>query len=193
MEIALSIIMGICLSAASGFRIFVPFLILSITSVTGLVNLGSSAEWLGTYPALIAFGVATVVEIGGYYSPWIDNMLDLISTPLSIVAGIVLTSSLLTDINPLLKIVLSIVCGGGAAINVQLLTVKARALSSFFTTGLGNPVVSTIETISSVLISFLTIFLPILALLVVIIIFYLIFRLIKKASAKMKSKASVSY
>lgn len=187
MEIFLSIIMGISLSAASGFRVFVPFLVISIASIAGWVGLPESAMWMGTYPALIAFGVAAVVEIGGYYSPWIDNMLDLISSPLAIIAGIVLSGSFIVDINPLLKWTLAIVCGGGAAMNVQLLTVKARALSSFFTTGIGNPVVSTIEGISSFVVSFLAIWLPLIAFAVVVVISILIFRLIRKISRKSKT------
>lgn len=188
MEIFLSIIMGICLSAASGFRIFVPFLIMSVASLAGWVNLGSSAEWLSTYPALITFGAATIVEIGGYYNPWIDNMLDLISTPLALIAGTILTSSLITDINPLLKITLAIICGGGAALNVQFLTVKARALSSFFTTGLGNPIVTTLETVSSIFFSFLSLFIPILAFIILIIFIFVTVKLIKKAGKKMKTR-----
>ncbi len=187
MEIFLSIIMGISLSAASGFRVFVPFLVISIASIAGWVGLPESAMWMGTYPALIAFGVAAVVEIGGYYSPWIDNMLDLISSPLAIIAGIVLSGSFIVDINPLLKWTLAIVCGGGAAMNVQLLTVKARALSSFFTTGIGNPIVSTIEGISSFVVSFLAIWLPLIAFAVVVVISILIFRLIRKISRKSKT------
>ena len=180
MEIILSIIMGISLSAASGFRVFVPFLILSGSSLLGWVDLGSNASWMATYPAFITFAIATIFEIIGYYSPWVDNMLDLIATPLAIVAGVVLTSSMIVDINPLLKWALAIVCGGGAAINVQLLTVKVRALSSFFTTGVGNPVVSTIENISSIFISILAIVVPIISFIIVIIIVYLIYKKVVK-------------
>lgn len=188
METALSIVMGISLSAAAGFRVFVPFLIMSIASLAGWIDLSGTAEWMGSYPALISFGVATIVEIGGYYSPWIDNMLDLIATPLSIIAGTLLTSSVIIDMNPLLSWTLAIICGGGAALNIQLLTVKARALSSFITTGIGNPVVSTIENISSTAVSFLAVFIPIIAFLALVLISILIYRLIVKAKAKLKSQ-----
>ncbi len=186
MQILLSIITGISMSAACGFRIFVPFLVMSIASLSGWVSFGNETSWIGTYPALIVFGVATIVEIGGYYNPWIDNMLDLISTPLALIAGIILTSSILTDINPFWKWTLSIIAGGGAAINVQLLTVKARAFSSFITTGLGNPIVSTIETLSSITISFLSIFVPVVAFLLLLLIVVFIYKMIKKAKDRRK-------
>jgi len=74
-EILLTILMGIGLSAASGFRIFIPFLVISIASLTGNLTLVDSFSWIGTYPALITFGMATVLEIAGYYIPWVDNIL----------------------------------------------------------------------------------------------------------------------
>src|SRR5262245_3826330 len=76
MEIFLSICLGIGLSAACGFRVFVPLLCLSIAAKAGYVHLTPSFAWIGTLPAIIAFGVATVLEIGAYYIPWLDNVLD---------------------------------------------------------------------------------------------------------------------
>lgn len=187
MEILLSVIIGISLSAASGFRVFVPFLVLSICSYAGWINLGDGASWIGSIPAMISFGVATVLEIGAYYVPWIDNMLDLASLPISLVAGALLTSSVILELDPLLKWTLAIVLGGGAALNVQMLTIKARALSSVFTSGIGNPIVSTIENVSSALVSFLAIFLPVLAIAFLIFVIYLIFRLMKKARVMLRT------
>jgi len=172
--------MGVSLSAASGFRLFVPLFILSLASLAGWIDSGKTFEWIATYPALILFGFASLLEIIGYYCPWIDNMLDLIATPLSIFAGIILTSAVLTDTYPYLKWAVIIVFGGGASMNVQLLTVKARALSSVFASGKGNSIVSTIENISSIVISVLAIFIPVLSLILSAAIGYLIYLKIVK-------------
>ena len=187
MDIIISVLIGLSLSAASGFRVFVPFLVLSICSYSGWIDLGDSSAWIGTLPAIISFAVATAVEIGGYYIPWIDNMLDLISLPASIVGGVLLTSSVIVEMDPLLKWSLAIIVGGGAALNTQMLAIKARALSSVFTSGLGNPIVSTIENISSAVISFLAIFLPVLALIALIVAVYIIYRIIARAKAVLKA------
>lgn len=177
----LSLIMGICLIAASGFRLFVPFFVLSLASITGLFIPGESLEWIATYPALISFGAASLIEICGYYSPWIDNMLDLITTPFSIFIGIFLMSLVLTDFNPFLKWVLIIIFGGGIALNVQLLTVKARALSFVFKSGRGNFIVSTVENISSIIISILAILIPVVSLLVMtLIIIWIYVKIVKE-------------
>ena len=188
MEIFLSIIIGISLSAAAGFRVFIPFLVLSICSYAGLINLGEGSSWIGTVPAMISFGAATAAEIGGYYIPWIDNMLDLITLPASLVAGALLSSSVIVDLDPLLKWTLAIVLGGGAALNTQVLTIKARALSSVFTTGIGNPIVSTIESVASSVISILAIFLPILALFALGIAIFFTYRIIRKATLMLKTQ-----
>lgn len=172
----LIIISGICLSAACGFRIFIPFLILSIFSYTGNIELNEGALWISTIPALIIFSSLTVLEIIGYYIPWIDNMLDLISTPLSIIAGIIILSSLLIDVNPAIKWIFSILFGGVISFNVQLMTVKARALTSVFESGFGNSVFSTIELIAALLISVLAIFQPVISLAILLLLTYLIFR-----------------
>jgi hypothetical protein len=46
-DLFLPVIIGVGLSAAVGFRIFVPFLALSIFSLLGYINLSSGFEWIG--------------------------------------------------------------------------------------------------------------------------------------------------
>ena len=45
-------------------------------------------HWIETTPAILAFGVATGLEIGAYYFPWLDNLLDLFATPAAVAAGV---------------------------------------------------------------------------------------------------------
>ena len=167
-EILLTILMGIGLSAASGFRIFIPFLVISIASLTGNLTLADSFSWIGTYPALVTFGVATVLEIVGYYIPWVDNILDTITSPMAVIAGAILMASVVTDISPLFKWTLAIIAGGGIAGTIQALTGVTRVASSVTTGGLGNPAVSTVESGSSLTLSAFAIFIPVIAAIVVI-------------------------
>jgi hypothetical protein len=162
METVLSILLGIGLSAACGFRIFVPFLVMSIASLSGHLQLAHGFEWIGSYAALIAFSVATCLEIAGYYIPWLDHLLDTIATPAAVVAGTVASAALVADMSPLLKWSLAIIAGGGAAGLVQGTTVATRSLSLVGTGGLANPLVSTLELIGSVMTSVLTIVVPVL-------------------------------
>jgi len=62
MEPFLGFLVGIGLSAACGFRVFVPLLVVSIASHTGHLHLSSGIEWRVSTAALIAFATA---ELGG--------------------------------------------------------------------------------------------------------------------------------
>src|SRR5438552_4638510 len=130
METLLSICVGIGLSAACGFRVFVPLLVMSIAAASGHLTVASGFQWIGSYPALVAFSVATLLEIAGYYIPWVDNLLDTIAIPAAIIAGTLITASLVTDVSPFLKWTLAIIAGGGVAGMVQGTTVVARGASS---------------------------------------------------------------
>lgn len=163
MNTLLSVLLGIGLSAACGFRIFVPFLLVGIAARTGHVTLGPTFDWLAATPALIALGVATVLEIAAYYIPWVDHVLDVFATPAAVVAGMVMTASVVTGLDPMLKWTLALIAGGGIAATVQALTVGTRKVSLLTTGGLANPVVSTAELLAAVLLTVLAIALPLLA------------------------------
>lgn len=171
-ETFLSICIGIGLSAACGFRVFVPLLCLSLAAHFGAdhVHLAKSFAWIGSYPAMIAFGVATLVEIVAYYIPWLDNALDAAAVPIATVAGIFLTASVVTDIDPFWRWTLAVIAGGGIAASTQLATTKARVASTATTGGVANPILSTIEAASSTVLSVLAVIWPIVALVLVIAI-----------------------
>jgi len=167
METILSICVGIGLSAACGFRVFVPLLAMSLAALSGHLTLGPGFEWIGSYPALIAFSVATCVEIGAYYVPWLDHLLDTIATPAAVIAGTVITASVVTDMSPFLKWTLAVIAGGGAAGLVQGTTVTARGASALTTAGLANPLVATIELGGAIVTSLLAIVAPVVAVLLI--------------------------
>jgi hypothetical protein len=158
-----SVLLGIGLAAACGFRIFVPFLIVGIAARTGHLALGDSFAWLSSTPALIALGVATVLEIGAYYVPWLDHVLDVIATPAAVVAGAVMTASVVTGLDPMTRWTLALIAGGGIAGTVQALTVGARKVSLLTTAGVANPIVATGELFGSILVAIAAIALPLLA------------------------------
>ena len=152
METLLSILVGIGLSAACGFRVFVPMLIVSAAAWMGWLPLSADFQWLGTLPALIAFAVATVVEVAAYYVPWVDNALDA----------------------------LAIIAGGGTAATVQSFTTVARAGSSVVSLGFLNPLFATVELIGATGLAVLVIALPIAGLLVAGGVIWLLVRIVRR-------------
>ncbi len=162
LELVLAICLGVGLSAACGFRVFVPLLGMSAAALSGQVALSPEFEWIGTWPAVACFLTASVLEVAAYYVPWIDNALDSIATPVAVVAGSLLTASVLGDVSPLLKWSLAVIAGGGTAGLVQTATVALRGTSSLTTGGLGNFLVATAELVASVCTTLLALLVPIL-------------------------------
>jgi uncharacterized membrane protein len=177
MEILVSLCIGITLSAACGFRIFVPPLIMSVGAIYFDLPVGNQFAWVATYPAMITFAIATFVEIVAYYIPVIDNLLDTIEIPTALAVGTMLTAASLGEMDPVLKWAIALIAGGGVAGMTESLTTLTRATSTAFTAGMGNPIVSTMEALSSLILSILALFAPILAGIIVIIV--LIFALKK--------------
>ncbi|MBK8982802.1 MAG: DUF4126 domain-containing protein [Ignavibacteria bacterium] len=188
MEIVLSIFFGIGLSAASGFRIFIPFLILSIAVSSGWVDVNENFSWLSGFPAMVSFLVASIIETAGYFNPWIDNMLDTISTPAAIISGTILCLAVINENEFYLKLILALIFGGGVAVNVQFLTVKARSVSSVFKSGMGNQIIAGFELLLSILITFATIFYPIGTFIFISILILILLKILKNAKSRLREK-----
>ncbi len=195
-ETLLSVLVGIGLSAACGFRVFVPLLVMSLASLSGHLALSAGFQWIGTYPALIAFAVATTLEIAGYYIPWVDHLLDVIAGPAAVVAGTIAMASSVTGVSPFLRWSLAIIAGGGAAATFQAITSVARVASTGATAGLGNPVVSTIEAAGATAFSVLAIAIPLLCVLVIAVFLVLVYwpgrALLRRLRSKKQEAGSAS-
>ena len=184
MQSILAFFVGIGLSATCGFRIFVPLLGMSIAHHAGYITLSHGFEWIGSWPATIAFGVATIVEVLAYYLPWVDNLLDTIATPAAVVAGTIITASMVGEVAPLLRWPLAIIAGGGVAGLIQGSSVLVRGTSSTATGGAGNPVVSTGELVASIVGTLVSILLPIVAIILVALIVVFAVRRIARRRAR---------
>jgi len=180
-EWIVSACLGLGLAASCGFRVFIPFLVAAIAGKIGIIPLTENFHWLGSWPAIICFGTATVFEILAYYIPFFDNVLDLVTTPLAILGGTLLMTSLLPVDNNLLKWVGGLIVGGGSAGIIQSGTALLRLASTKTTAGIANPIVSTGEHAAAFGTSILALFIPIIvAVLIASLIFYLLYRLIAK-------------
>ncbi len=187
METLLGMAVGIGLSAACGFRIFIPMLGLSLAAFSGHITLGAGFEWIGSGSALAAFSTASVLEIGAYYIPVLDNLLDTIATPAAVVAGIIVTAFMVGEMSPFLKWSLALIAGGGVAGVVQSGTVVLRTGSTGTTGGIANSLLSTVEMAGSIATTALAILLPLAGLLLVVWICIKMIRILRRASLLAKS------
>ena len=169
-QILLSLSLGLGLAAACGFRVFIPPLMMGVGSRLDLYKLEGSFVWVDDTWAIAIFAVATLLEIGGYFIPWIDNLLDAVATPAAIIGGIFVTSaSLEGELDPSAQWTLSVIAGGSVSGVIQLGTVATRAISTGTTGGLANPIISLLEAVASILCILISLFLV--AVIPIVIIF----------------------
>ncbi|MFH7766685.1 DUF4126 domain-containing protein [Acinetobacter sp. BSP-28] len=167
METILGLCIGVGLSAACGFRVFVPLLVMSIASLMGWFEPMKGFEWLAMPAVCAGLAVATVCEIAAYYIPWIDNALDTVSTPAAMIAGTLATMAVSSgEMSQFASWAAAIIVGGGTASAVQLSTVAVRGVSTATTGGIANPVVSTGEWIGALVLSILSFVVPVLVVIV---------------------------
>ena len=169
-QILLSLSLGLGLAAACGFRVFIPPLMMGVGSRLDLYKLEGSFVWVDDTWAIAIFAVASLLEIGGYFIPWIDNLLDAVATPAAIIGGIFVTSaSLEGELDPSAQWTLSVIAGGSVSGVIQLGTVATRAISTGTTGGLANPIISLLEAVASILCILISLFLV--AIIPIVIIF----------------------
>ncbi len=188
MELLLSLCIGVGLSAACGFRVFVPLLIMSIAAKTGHLTLMPAFQWIGSDIALWTFAIATIIEIGAYYIPFLGHALDVIATPAAITAGIIITASMVHGMDPYLKWTLAAIAGGGAAGLVHGATAVTRVASTATTGGLATPIFATIELGSSVLMSVLAVIAPVAGILFLALILLGLLLVAKKLLPKFRKR-----
>ncbi len=180
METILGLCIGVGLSAACGFRVFVPLLVMSIATMMGWFEPSKGFEWLAMPSVCLALAVATVCEVAAYYIPWVDNALETVATPAAMIAGTLTTMAVSSgEMSQFAGWAAAIIVGGGTAGVVQMSTVAARGVSTATTGGLGNFVVATGEWIGAILLSVSAMLVPALVAVVVLIAVILAVRWIR--------------
>lgn len=177
-ETLASFLLGIGLSAAVGFRVFVPMLVVSLASMAGFIQLSPGFEWMGTPVAALVFAVATLIELLGFLIPWVSNALDGIATPAATIAGAIMMAAVLTDMHPIARWALAIIAGGGVALTVQGATVVTRAVAAGSTGGVANPIVALVEAIGALVVTITTIVIPMIMGILILIVVLLLLRIV---------------
>jgi hypothetical protein len=184
LDLGLSVALGVGLAAATGLRLFLPMLVVSVAAYAGYLPLSDNFAWLATPAAVVLLSVAALVEILAYYLPGIDNLLDTLATPAAFVAGTVISAAVITDLPPMVKWAAAIIAGGGIAGITQSVTTLVRAKSTVMTGTLGNPVVATTELGGSLIVSLLALAAPLLTAVVIVVLLWLAIRWLRSLSGK---------
>lgn len=185
-ETITAIAMGIALSACCGFRVFIPLLAAALAGYFQWISLPESVSWMASLTAVICFGTAALLEIAAYYIPFIDNLSDLIATPLAAGAGTLVAYAILPgqENNELLQWVIALIAGGLSAGTVQAGTGLLRLASTKTTAGTGNVIVATGENVAAVGGVAFSFLIPVLmAVIILLIVIWILRKLFVKRSA----------
>lgn len=159
-----SLALGVALAASAGLRAWLPLLVTGALARLGLVQVGESFAFLGSTPALVALGAATVLELLGDKVPVVDHALDAASTVVRPLAGVVLAASVMWQVtDPVWALVLGLAVGAPAAAVPHVVKSGARAASTLATGGLANPVLSLVEDAIAFAMVVLAVVVPLLA------------------------------
>lgn len=188
----LSAFIGVGLSAATGFRVFLPVFAVSLASYFHWIPVHESFDWLSGLPALITTGIATVAEILAYYIPVVDNFLDTLSVPMATIAGSLLFASQFADLGTFSQWGLALIAGGGTAATISSGFAGIRAASTATTGGLGNPVLGTTETAGAGLMAVLAMVAPVIAAFLAVVILIVIIIFGRKALKKLRKRKQAS-
>lgn len=186
-ETVLSIFLGVGLAASVGFRVFLPLFALSLAGYFDVWSLNESWQWIGSFAAVVVLGAATVFEIFAYFIPWVDNVLDGMAVPLAAIAGTAVMVSTVAGLDPVITWSLAIIAGGGTATAIKGAGATSRLASTATTGGLGNPIISTVETGTAMMVTAASIFAPVVAAILVIIILFIIFRIYRKLKPRART------
>jgi Domain of unknown function (DUF4126) len=179
-QVMVGVVTGVGIAAATGFRVFLPLLVMALAARFGGLQLTSGFDWVTSNGAIIALATAAVVEIGAFYIPWVDNALDAVAAPASVLAGTLAVASQAGSSDPWMNWVVGLIAGGGTAGVVQLGTMALRGVSLVATGGLANPIVATIENAAAFIVALLAVLVPILAIIAVGVIVFIIARRVRQ-------------
>jgi len=181
-----AVALGIALSACCGFRIFVPMLAAAIGAYNHWFNVSPDMQWLASLPATICFATAAIVEIGAYYFPFLDNILDAVAAPLAIAAGTILAFAILPtgQGEPLLRWVAALIGGGATAGTIHVGTGLLRLFTTKATLGVGNPVVASGENAVAITASILSFVIPvIIAAILLLVVLWIVYKGFRRISS----------
>jgi hypothetical protein len=177
--------LAIALAASAGLRAWLPLLLAGSLARMDVLDLGPAFDFLESNKALALFAVATVIEIVGDKVPAVDHALDVIGTPLRPAVGALLAASVLGTVSdPLTALVLGTAVGAPSALVPHAAKSALRTVSTTFTGGLANPVLSLLEDALSIVTVVLAVLVPVLVVILLAFTLYFALRLWRRRHAE---------
>ncbi|GAA4675353.1 membrane protein [Phytohabitans rumicis] len=183
----LEVLTGTGLAASAGLNAYIPLLTMGLLArYTDLIDLPSGWSWLGNGWVLTILAMLLAVEFFADKIPMVDSVNDVVQTAvrptaggLAFGAGSSSETVLVTDPGDKNQWV-PIVVGVFIALGVHGLKSAARPVINASTAGVGAPVASTAEDLTSVVMSVIAIILPFLVLFFIVAIVFAFIWLVRR-------------
>jgi hypothetical protein len=150
------------LSASAGLNAYIPLLVVALLSkFTNLITLKSPWDTLESWWVIGVLVILSIVEFFADKFPAVNHVNDMIQTGIRPIAGAILfasSASIITDIHPVLSMVMGLLVAGSVHA-VKSLAVRPAVTAT--TAGVGNVPVSIAEDITSTVLSITAIILPV--------------------------------
>ena len=168
-SLVLAVVSGIALASACGLRAFLPLWILGLLARAHVISLAANMQWLSHDFALVALGVATVVEITADKIPIVDHALDafgLVARPAAAwLSSYAVFHGWPTPWGQGASLALALL-----ALGIQVAKAKLRIGTTAVTLGHVNPLVSVLEDLTALVLALAALLAPVVALVVAVAI-----------------------
>ncbi len=174
------------LSSAAGLNATLPLLVVGVLSRLGHLELSGSYGFLRSTPTLVVLAVLFIVDVVGDKIPGVDHVLHLIGIVAYPVAGAVAFASqngVISHIPTPLALALGLTTAGGLHVARSAL----RPVVTAATFGIGNPIISSAEDVTSAAVTALALALPVVAVIIVVLLLLGVWRLLRRARLRLAS------
>jgi len=174
-----NIVSAFGLAGAAGLNAYIPLLIVAVLGRLEVIKLSAPFDALTSWWVIGALVVLLVIEIVVDKVPGLDHVNDVIQTFVRPTAGAILfaaNAGVIRDASPALALITGLVL----AFSVHATKAVARPVVNATTVGLGAPVISVVEDITSVVASLLAVFAPLLFIIFAVIVIFLFVRLYRR-------------
>ncbi|HZY64358.1 MAG: DUF4126 domain-containing protein [Actinomycetota bacterium] len=183
METLLAAGTGAGLSSVAGLRAYLPLALVGLFARIGLFDLPAPFDFLDNWVVVVTLLILALVEGVLDKIPALDTAVDVVQTPVRIVAGAVLFSAALeAGLDP--AAIPELAAGGGIAGVVAVLKAVLRPPANVSTAGVSAPFLSGVEDVVALVGGIIAILVPLISLLLVAFLLFVFYRIRKRRGRK---------
>ncbi|MBF6592508.1 MAG: DUF4126 domain-containing protein, partial [Ktedonobacterales bacterium] len=181
------------LSSVSGLRAYLPLLGVAIgTTIPGSQDgkLIQLADWLQKLDKPWVIGLLVILALGEFTVdkvPVLDHVSDVLHTVIRPISGAIVMAGISNPLSNASPVTAAVV-GAALALTVHSAKAAVRPVSTATTGGLGNPVLSFIEDIFTMIAAVLALIAPVLAVIFLGLTFFFVGKLILKGVRRLRGR-----